>query len=62
LISHRSPEYFLEVEFRMICRKVIQVDLFVLFAKSLDSRAFVPACSINPKVDALVLASANKVR
>ena len=46
----------------MIWWNVVDMHLLMLFAESLDTRAFVPACSINPKVDAFVFASANNVR
>ena len=46
----------------MICRKVIEMDLLMLFTESVDTSAFVPACSIYPKVNALVLTFANDVR
>ena len=54
-VSHRFPEKLLNIEFRMICRDVMQLEMLVGLTEGLNTSSFVPSGSVNPEMDRRVL-------
>jgi len=50
-VSHRPPKNFLIVQFRMVGREIVDVQLTMLGAKALNPIASMPPCPLDPQVD-----------
>ena len=50
-ITHRSPKYFLAIEFRMVCRNIMNGEFLVRFKKIINTFTLMPTGPINPKMN-----------
>jgi len=58
-VSHRSPKNFLIVQFRMVGREIVDVQLTMSGAKAFNPLASMPPCPVDPEVDKGSLEASN---